>query len=375
VIVGGLRNLGLLNKISYDESFDTLIVELDKCYNFVTTLPYQPDVANVILFKRVPENFDDSHLKHFYNYVRSKMGYGNSIVFLTAASVDDYICEVDDEGKMAVIATMGLEPPVCPGYEGSHEPLRGTINVAIIVDYGLSSNALVDLLRVTAEAKSLAASELLLRCPLRSSGTVTDAIAVGGKPPHGDNIIVAGMATRIGSWVSGKVYKRLVEKGLKRLGQEGLLYNAIGLTVNEIVELMAKMYEHDNISGVTVDCFKNKARELIETILKDPNVWSILIAARELDLHSAAGSIPDLNVENYATDDNIIADKLLALILSLYIANFKGLLSMQRIKRIEKKDLLPIRLPRFEDHIVSALVSSAFSAIYDELSKNRKSFS
>jgi alpha-ribazole phosphatase CobZ len=183
------------------------------------------------------------------------------------------------------------------------------------------------------------------------------------------------MATRIGSWVSGKVYKRLVEKGLKRLGQEGLLYNAIGLTVNEIVELMAKMYEHDNISGVTVDCFKNRARELIETILKDPNVWSILIAARELDLHSTAGSIPDLNVENYATDDNIIADKLLALILSLYIANFKGLLSMQRIKIIEKKDLLPIRLPRFEDHIVSALVSSAFSAIYDELSKNRKSFS
>jgi alpha-ribazole phosphatase CobZ len=179
------------------------------------------------------------------------------------------------------------------------------------------------------------------------------------------------MATRIGSWVSGKVYKRLVEKGLKRLGQEGLLYNAIGLTVNEIVELMVKMYEHDNISGVTVDKFKNRARELIETILKDPNVWSILIAARELDLHSAAGSIPGLNVENYATDDNIIADKLLALILSLYIANFKGLLMMQHIKRIEKKDLPPIRLPRFEDHIVSALVSSAFSAIYDELNNHQ----
>ena len=360
--------MGLVDKVYYDGGRDALVVLLGSHYNFITTLPYQPREANAIVFKRVQKDFRCDDLKSFYGKLRVDLGYNNSIVFLTAAPVDDHLYVVNNEGTVAVIATVGLEPPVCPGYGNRYEPLMGTINVAVVVDYSLTYSALVDLLRVVVEAKSVAVSELLLRCDVRSPGTATDAIAVGGRLVEGDGYINMGMLTTVGGWVSGIVYRGLVGIGLRRLGLEGLLRNIIGLSLDELVNLVVELYKQAPIPGVTVESVRVEARRLIEGILRDPNVWSLLVAAREMDLHAMAGSIPWLEVEDHLSDSKaVVADELLAFALSLYIAGFRGLLATYWVERLKERGLIALRLPQFEDDVVSALVGSTLSILYTRL--------
>ena len=360
--------MGLVDKVYLDGERDALVVLLGSHYNFITTLPYQPREANVIVFKRVQKDFRCDDLKSFYRKLRADLGYDSSIVFLTAAPLDDHLYVVNNEGTIAVIATVGLEPPVCPGHGSLYEPLIGTINIAVVVDYNLTYSALVDLLRVIVEAKSVAVSELLLRCDVRSPGTVTDAIAVGGRLMEEDGYINMGMSTTVGGWVSGVVYRGLIEIGLRRLGLEGLLRNIIGLSLDELVNLVVELYKEAPVPGVTLESVRVKARRLIEGILRDPNVWSLLVAARELDLHATAGSIPWLKVEDHLSDSKaVVADELLAFALSLYIAGFRGLLATYWVERLKERGLIPLRLPQFEDDVVSALVGSTLSILYTRL--------
>ncbi len=360
--------MGLVNSISYNEEREALIISLGDKYNFVTTLPYQPSVADILIFKRVQEDFECKDLKGFYARIRGSLGYPNSIVFLTAAPVNDYIYVVNDEGTIAIIATVGLQHPACPGYSKRFEPLTGTINVAVVVDYNLHYNALIDLLRVVVEAKSAASSELLLRCKLRSPGTLTDAIAVGGRVVDEGGFINMGMSTTIGGWISDIIYRRLVETGLRILGTSGFLYNTLGLTLEELVDLIVKLYEQAPIPGVTSEHVREEAKKLLEGILRDPNVWSILIAARELDLHAVGGSIPGLKIEDHISDSKaIVADELLAFTLSLYIAGFKGLLATYWVERLKERGLTHVKLPQFEDNVLSALIGSTLSIFYNKL--------
>jgi len=360
--------LSLVKELYYHSGLEALTIVLDDHYDFITTLPYQPARANSILFKRVPESFNCTDLRSFYDAVRGMLGYESSIVFLTAAPVDDYLYKVDGEGRTAIIATVGLEPPVCYEHQDPGGRLVGTINVAVVTDYRLSSNAFADLLRVTVEAKSAALSELLLRCSSRSPGTVTDAVAIGGRLAESGGLIFAGVATRVGGWVFNNLYGGLVELGLRRLGSEGLLRNVVGLSLDDLVELAVKLYERAPVPGVDLGYVRVKIRGILQSTLRDPNVWSMLVAARELDLHATSGSIPGLSPEDHLRDSKaIVADELLAFALSMYINGFKGLLATYWVERLKEGGSLDLRLPQFEDDVVSALLGSTLSILYDKL--------
>lgn len=355
-----------LGKVGYREDINALIVELSGYYDFMSTLPFQPAKANAIVFKRVPEDFNCVDLRGFYDSVRGEVGFRDSIVFLTSAPVDDYILEYNGDQGILLVSTAGFKPPVCPGVYG-FKPMVGTINIAVVVDRELSPNAIVDLLRVIAEAKSLACVELLLRCDLRSPGTVTDAIAVGARiSPKG--AYFAGMATGVGGWVSEVTYRRLVELGLKRLGVNGIIYNALGVTIGDLVELAVKAYLEAPVPGVDVEHVRGRVKAILEGILRDPNVLSLIIASRELDLHAVSGSIPGLSVEDHVADSKlIVADELLAFTLSIYIAGFKGLLATYWVERLKERGLLKVSSPQFEDDIVSTLIASSLTLLYNEL--------
>lgn len=356
----------LINTIYYDEVNEALVVKLSEKHIFLTSLPYQPKIADSIVFKKVPEDFRcsiEDGLNTYYCRLRDSLGLKDAIVFLTAADVKKYLYNELPDGS-AIIATVGLKSPACPG--GNVDNSNSTINIAVLANTALSENGLVDLLRVIAEAKSLAIAELLLRCKFRSSGTVSDAIAVGRPMSLKGLEHFSGMATRIGGYIALEVYRGLINFGMELLGLEGYLYNLLGLTFEELLNIAVEVYEKAPIPSLDAKKARERLRTLIIEFLKDPNILSIIIAARELDLHASVGSIPNLTVEDYEDDSvKIVADELLATALALYISGFKGLLATYWVEKLKEEKLLGLELPVFEDDILSALIGSAITKLYE----------
>lgn len=360
----------ILYRIELMEKERALVIRLEENYRFISTAPLQPENSSIIVFKEVSEDFSCNNLRECYESIRERLGLKESILFLTSAPVRDYL-RIDIEDWATVITTIGLKPSICPSEKSSyHEPLAATVNIAVLVDRDMTLSGLLDLLRTVIEAKSMALAELLLRCDLRSPGTVTDAVAVGRPARYLGSILTAGMATNIGGPITSALYKALVERGLMKID---ILYNTLGLRLEEVLDLIAKVYSRAPVPGVSIEVIKEVARKRLLTLLRDPNVVSLLIAARELDLHGASGSIPGLSIEDFKGDSKaIVADELLAFSLSLYISGFKGLLATYWVERLKDTGVLGIHLPLFEDDILSTLVGSILSSIYDELLVNKK---
>ncbi|MDM7275452.1 MAG: adenosylcobinamide amidohydrolase [Thermoprotei archaeon] len=357
----------LVNSIYYDEAFEALVVRLSEDHVFLTSLPHQPKTADSIVFKKVSGDFQccsGGGLSDYYSKLRGSMGLERAIVFLTAANVKKHLYRELPDGS-TIVATVGLEPPVCPG--GGAGGSNSTVNIAVLVNVALSESGLVDILRTVVEAKSLAMAELLLRCKFRSPGTASDAIAVGRPAALEGLEHFAGMATETGNLIASEVYRGLTSFGLELLGLEGYVYNLLGLTLEELLDVTVKVYEKAPIPGLDSERARGRLKTLITGFLKDPNVLSLIIAARELDLRASIGSISGFTVEDYEGDSvKIVADELLASALALYISGFKGLLAAYWVERLKEKGLLNLKLPVFEDDILSALVGSAITRLCED---------
>lgn len=350
---------------------DIAVIDLGFRGAVASSAPYQPQEASLIVFQRVSEDFNPPSLKSFYETVRRSVGREDSVVLLTSVDLEERLAvEGIEEPRGVVAVSLGLTPPTCPG-SPVYKPLQAsTINVAVAVEAGLAPSGLMDLFRVVVEAKTLASVELLLRCRYRSPGTVTDAVAVVSG--RGDTLF-AGMSTSIGGPVAGKVYRLIVERGVKLLGPQGYVANALGYTLDELASIALEAYRHAPVPGVGDDEVRMLARSVLEKVLGDPNVAALVIASRDLDLRGLAGSLPGVSAEEFASDpQRIVADELLATALSLYIAGFKGLLATYWVERLKSTGRLEVRAPVFEDDIVSAVVGSTLSLVYDMLLGGRR---
>ena len=135
-----------------------------------------------------------------------------------------------------------------------------------------------------------------------------------------------------------------------------------------------EIYDKAPIPGVDRDKVREEARKILRSFLSDPNVWSFLIAARELDLHGFAGSIPNLSREEFQVDSKrIVADEVLGMALATYLAGVKAVFSMYWIERLkENKALEHYKLEMFEDDVVSALLASLLTKLLDESEELKK---
>jgi len=322
--------------------------------------------ARYIVFHYVDEDFTVDDVDSLSRRLLAGLGLpvGDSLVFFTAVERGKHIGVRD--GPVHVYATVGLKPPVCINYDSLYEPpLAGTINVLAVAYEPLSEPALIDLFRVVVEAKTLAASMLGLRCKGRAAGTVTDAIAVAAPVrPRGHRW--AGMATRLGNRAARLVWRAVVA-GDERSVEERLR-GFLGVGLRELVEDAAKLYAEAPLGDP--GGFEKIFAEKLAMVLRDPNVWSLIIAARELDLYGSSGLIPGVSEEEFNRDSGrIVADEVMGSMLALYLAGFKGLLATYWVDR--EKDRLGLhlsRLPVFEDDIAAALVGSILARIYDEAS-------
>ncbi|HID42009.1 MAG TPA: hypothetical protein EYP33_07670 [Pyrodictium sp.] len=345
---------------------DSLVVNLGAEYTVLSTVSGFTK-SRYIVFHSVDEDFNVCNVDEYRRGVVTRLGLpGETPVFLTAVEPGDYIALRAD--NVTVIATVGLRPPVCVEQEGFYDPpVPGTINVAVVVEKpSLSMSALVDLLRVAVEAKTIAASLLLLRCRGRAAGTVTDAIAVAAKvEPQG--LPWAGMATRLGNKVARLVYEAVLRGDKRNLREK--LRDVLGLGPEELLDDMLRMYMQAPVPGVDAEKARKLLEEMLGIALRDPNVWAFLVAARELDLHGVAGTLPGISREEFLGDSRrIIADEALASVLAVYIAGFRGLLSTYWVDRSKHRAGLRLtKLPVFEDDAAAALVGALLSRLYDRL--------
>ena len=349
-----------------------LLVEAPGDYEYLATVPPGQGRARWYAIVGVPEDYRVPQGvglgEALASQARRAGAPEGSLALLTAADTSDPI--VVEEEDYTLVATVGLHPPACPGMRAG-APLPATINVVALVHRPLATSAALDLLRVIAEAKAAASWEALLRCgspgeSRRPVGTVTDAIVVawpGGGP--GDPG-VAGHATSIGSRIGGILYRRLYE----RASGDPLWYleRSLGVGLEGILDIVGKAYSLAPVPGVPVEEAVTLARRLLEAWLRDPNVAAVIVAAGELEVRGASGTLPGVPREWYQEDSpGIVADELLGMTLAEYLAGTRGVMAMVWLERLKKKGLLGPEPGVFEDDIVMALAASALSRVLSKL--------
>jgi alpha-ribazole phosphatase CobZ len=326
------------------------------------------DIADGLVFHTVPRDFNHKDMLGFYRELLKSVGLERGVVFITAVPVER-LRHVALDGSIHVFATVGLWPPACIEVDELFNSYLtiSTINIAVVANHPLTRSAMVDLLRIVAEAKAIASSDSLLRCKSRPSGTITDAIAVLKPFDAGSEILFVGMSTAIGNKVAKAVHQIIVTEAMAR-GADQVLKDVLGYNMEELIELFLNVYRQSPIPGVLEDFIRRKAYELLARFLKDPNVWSFLVASRELDLHGVSGTITGLSREEFMEDSKkIVADEMLGMSLATYLAGAKAIFSMYWIERLkEGRRVGHWKSGMFEDDIVSALIASLLTLILDE---------
>jgi len=293
-----------------------------------------------------------------------------SIVFMTGASLPDrvYAAEWGDP-QQALIASVGLTPIACAHrVEGSGQ---GTINIAYITEARLTPHAMVEAVSMISSAKTIAVTHQHLGCGPGagpSYATATDAIAVLSNPEGAPQEYI-GPLTSQGFSLFERVQSLLSKAITSTLRVEERFHHIAGVSIPELVETALAYYDSAPVPGIDRGEVKRLVQRTLEWLLEDPNIWSMLVAARHLDDSGSLGSIPGLSKDEYAYDSKkIVADELLGITLSMYINGWKGLFAYYWIDRTKHNTSTILGgLPMFMDDVLGALVGGILSRVYDRL--------
>ncbi|MDP8003236.1 MAG: adenosylcobinamide amidohydrolase [Caldisphaera sp.] len=322
--------------------------------------------SDKVVISQVNENIKINDFKLFRENVISSLGLSNEVpVMATSVNIKNY--KIKEREMGGVLITASFEIPNCIYQENLFNAEKGTINIIAWLNHELTFSGLLDLFRTVTESKCLSASDLLIRCKSRSSGTSSDGITVAAKISK-NGYMWSGLSTKHGNYISRLIHETLISFEENKEKDE-LLKRSLGLDINGLVEEAIKLYQLAPVPGKDINNIRILIKHQINNFLNDPNVWSFIIAAREIDLRGESNTFPFLAKEEYEKDTKrIIADEALASSLSIYLSGFKGLTATYWVDSSKDRLNLSIsRLPMFEDDIASALIGSALSKIYDYL--------
>ncbi len=365
--------LAKLHKLS-----DVIVIEFHDKVRALSSTVYGSGFRELthVIFKTVNKDFNNPNPRAYAEQVVRELGLplNSTAVFLTAVNVtqEHVVREIKKPIPVMLVATIGLSNPACickENIESIKYTCASTINILVVTEYGLSDNAFVDLVGVVSGAKALALTNVGLTCSLsrRAFGTVTDAVIVASCMKE-KTLPYGGPATKIGSLVGKLVYETILHESLRKLKAGDKFKNIYGLSIEELERLCLKIYSYAPIPQVPINRVVSIIRREIERILYDPNIWSIAIALRELEIRGNTGTIPELSVDEYISDSpKIIADEILGIALSMYINGWKGMFCYYWIERIKDKVEELKKLPMFTDDLVCSLIGAILSKVYDEL--------
>ena len=330
-----------------------------------------------VVFKKVSKDFSDDPDK-FVDKVIEGLGLpkDRSIVFLTAASIERSLAFLSSEDVL-IASTISHNPLACTGGisrkigEGS----SSTINIFVVVKQKLSERSLAELLSLVSEVKALALSDLCLSCEpgLRAFQSAVDSIAVATMGVEPEEKFV-GPITKIGSEVSRRLYEVLTASLLEKLDVDSKFETLTGINLKKVVDLAFEVYLRAPVPHVNHDRVKNMIKDVLMNELRDPNVWALISSYKCPEILSSLGWFPNLSKEEYNSDSTkIVSDEVLGIGLSLYVNGMRGLLSYYWVDRNKHKINGLGNLPPFLDDIISALIGSILSKVYDELVRGKQS--
>jgi adenosylcobinamide hydrolase len=268
--------------------------------------------ANGIINVQVPEgsgkDMNDMHWmgpEKFLANAAEQLGLPNDKVagLMTAAKMSNLVVstEKQDDVSLAVFVTAGATVAVAAGEAAaSKSELRkvGTINIIVVVDGNLTDGSMVEVVKTATEAKTVAIRELDIRSRFSgdlATGTLTDSVAVACTK-KGTPIQYAGTFTLIGESIG-----RLVREGVKTaINKQENIWSGRPL-VDRLQDRCLPL--EAVISQVSDGKITDQSPEYPElekrcrSILSDPKVAPLVLAALRLDEDLARGLIPKKTVE------------------------------------------------------------------------------
>jgi len=325
-----------------------------------------------VVFHRVDPDFNEPNPARYAESLLEKLELPrkSSAVFLTAVDVvkERIELEVNSPTKIALIASIGLSHGASIGIKRSKER-PGTINILLFVKKPLADRAFIDLAGVVSGAKAIALVDLILSRGYnlgRVYATVTDALVIASEMDSADREFYAGPATPVGSEVAKLVYEAIISMGLKGMGVEERFRNIFGVDLKWVAETAAEIYRRAPIPSLSEAEVEGEVEAELRRLLRDPNIWALALAARNLDWHGLAGALPELGRDEYLGDSKkILADELLGITLALYINGWKALFAYYWIDSAKEGFEELGDKPMFMDDILASLIGSILSRIYD----------
>ena len=188
-------------------SFDHFIRRFDVPMRALSNAPHRGGltVAEGFFFMMVDKNYSGDYKRDCRHFEESR-GLRNFVGFMTAADVPKVLTVVR-HGAVTAYVTAGITNPAIAGEVPP--PWRpGTINIAVVINEGLTVGGMVNAVMTATEAKTYT----LLELGYRATGTTSDGIGVFAF--EGSNEW-AGTATELGISIGRAVREALRESVMK----------------------------------------------------------------------------------------------------------------------------------------------------------------
>jgi len=355
----------------------TLILESKRLLTVLSSAVLNGGIrkAKAIINHHVPKNFHYKKPGEFLRKVAGRLNLPEPVVgLMTAADVRKAATITHRSRELTVYAlvTAGLSNPATAGDRPVNPAASGTINIILLVDGNLSEGCMVGVVKTATEAKAVALRELDVRSQYSgqlASGTTSDALAVA-HTGRGALIEYAGTATKLGELV-GRSVKLAVKEAVLR--QNGLVphrpliqrLKERGITLNRLVQTAMRLCVHHPSMGS-----KERIRKILEEgfdkALADVNVAALVMAGLRLEEEGSLSLLPGMPGEIFREDPvNLLADEILGMAISNYIAGSKGVFEFVRFDKA-KPGVLG-KLGPFSDDAIGGLVAGVSSNMYTAL--------
>ena len=334
--------------------------------------------TDTIFIYEVPLGYDHCCPEEDMQRVCRKFGIPeDAVCFMTAANVKRVLTVKKEEvnGVRAIaVATAGVTNAVYAGERLSQEVIDtlpkhrsgyrpGTINILAVADLPLQDCGLANALITVTEAKAAA----LMDAGVSGTGTTSDAISVGCPPGEGSKY--CGTATDVGVAIA-RAARSAVAESVRKWGNGKkpkdfvTRLDELGVGEDELWEAAYALYVPNpdwNEGTIREMFFRN-----LSILRKDINVNAMMFSAINMEEMGMRDAMFGLDKGRFMEDPvHLVADELLGMALSQYVAGTKGL--FEYIRYDKKKPGILGTLGPFLDDIVASLIGSIMSRIYTEL--------
>ncbi|MCX8169748.1 MAG: alpha-ribazole phosphatase CobZ, partial [Candidatus Methanomethyliaceae archaeon] len=179
----------------------------------------------------------------------------------------------------------------------------------------------------------------------------------------------AGSATELG-WIIASCVEKAVKEAI--ICHDGLLSNRSllnrlkerGILLEDLISTAMEIYVPHPKYPQAKELFK----KLLLEVLEDVNVASLVMAALRINEDGEKGLIPNLSAEDFKRDPIcLVADEILGISISMYIAGYNGLFEFYRFDR-NKPGILK-KLPPFVDDAIGGLLAGVSSKMYSLMTR------